>query len=79
MFFGALSINLIVIEKLPWEENELSSRNFKWDQGILLQVDNGSYDLDTTAPFTYTAFPPKEIEFAPLNLKVMGGEELSVI
>ena len=45
---------------------------FKWTMGVI--------DLDTiSAPFTYTAFPPKEIKFAPLNLKVMGGEELSVI
>jgi len=38
----------------------------------------GTHDLDTiSAPFTYTALPPKEIKFAPLNnSKVMDGEEL---
>lgn len=38
----------------------------------------GTHDLDTLkGPFTYEALPPKDIQFAPLNVtKSMNAEEM---
>jgi phenylalanyl-tRNA synthetase beta chain len=45
---------------------------------LAYRVAIGTHDLDTVkGPFTYEALPPKEIQFAPLNLtKTMNAAEL---